>query len=105
MSRTPAVLLLLGLALTAARAEAIDPNVANHALQVKDAPSGDQMGDTREGGESWNDAIVIRYLPFSDTGATCDNVDDITLPCAASNAPSPSRLSDRRHVGGRAGLS
>lgn len=50
-------------------------------------PSGDGMRDAREGGESWDDAVVIAALPYSDTGATCDNTDDITLPCAAGVAP------------------
>ena len=41
---------------------------------------GDNGRDTREGSESWADAVVISSLPYSDSGATCDNVDDITLP-------------------------
>jgi hypothetical protein len=53
----------------------------------KSGPSGDRMTDTREGGESWADAVVITALPFTDSGATCDNADDITLPCASSQAP------------------
>jgi len=48
---------------------------------------GDQMGDGREGGESFGDALAISALPFNDAGATCDNVDNITLPCASSAAP------------------
>lgn len=49
---------------------------------------GDGAADSgREGGEGFGDALVIPSLPYSDTGATCDNFDDITLPCAASSAP------------------
>jgi len=52
----------------------------------KDTYVGDNMGDGREGGETAASAMVIGSLPFSDSGATCDNLDDITLPCAASAA-------------------
>jgi len=48
---------------------------------------GDGMADTREGGESYADALVIPSLPYEDTGATCDNVDDIAPSCASSTAP------------------
>jgi hypothetical protein len=48
---------------------------------------GDGASDGREGGESYADAIVITYLTYTDTGATCDNVDDVTPSCAFSNAP------------------
>jgi len=53
----------------------------------KDTYVGDNMGDGREGGETWGSALPITGLPYTDSGATCDNVDDITLPCAASAAP------------------
>jgi len=53
---------------------------------AKDTP-GDGMSDTREGGESYADAILIPSLPYSDTGATCDNRDDITPSCGYSTAP------------------
>lgn len=56
-------------------------------LLDKSGYAGDNLGDTREGGESWADATVILYLEFTDSGATCDNTDDITLPCASSAAP------------------
>jgi hypothetical protein len=44
---------------------------------------GDSKGDTREGGETIASAYVISTLPFTDTGATCDNVNDYTL-CGAA---------------------
>ncbi|MBP6875481.1 MAG: hypothetical protein KBD56_05380 [Candidatus Eisenbacteria bacterium] len=53
---------------------------------AKDTP-GDGMSDTREGGESYADAILIPSLPYLDTGATCDNRDDITPSCGYSTAP------------------
>ena len=35
----------------------------------------------RSGGETIADAVPIGSLPFSDTGATCDNVDDYDEAC------------------------
>lgn len=37
--------------------------------------------DSREGGETIDDALQIIELPFYDTGATCDNVDDYDVVC------------------------
>lgn len=59
--------------------------IGNLAPQKGDEPTG-QGFDGREGGENFGDAYLITGLPFSDTGATCDNSNDITLSCAASNA-------------------
>jgi len=85
MRRLLVVLLMLGMA---SAAGAVDYNIANHPQPIdKGSYVGDGMGDTREGGETFGSAMVIGSLPFSDTGATCDNADDITLPCAASAAP------------------
>jgi hypothetical protein len=53
-----------------------------HIPPVKDG-AGDGMSDTREGGESYDDAIVIAALPFTDSGATCDNRNDITPSCGS----------------------
>jgi hypothetical protein len=53
----------------------------------KDTYVGDNMGDGREGGETWASALPIPGLPYTDSGATCDNTDEITLPCAGSAAP------------------
>lgn len=80
--------LLLAFALvcmTAGVAGAVSPT-AHQAAPVKVLTS---IGgsDTREGGEGFGDAMLIGALPFYDSGATCDNRDDITLPCAASAAP------------------
>jgi len=43
--------------------------------------SGNGASDGREGGETWYDAVVIGGLPYTDTGATCDNVADISTTC------------------------
>jgi hypothetical protein len=69
----------------AAFAAGLPPELATTAPPK--SASGDGMADTRQGGESWADAVVITALPFTDTGATCDNADDITPPCAYSQAP------------------
>jgi hypothetical protein len=52
-------------------------------MPVKDG-IGDGMSDGREGGESYDDAMVITALPYTDSGATCDNRNDITPSCAYS---------------------
>ncbi len=44
--------------------------------------------DSREGGETIEDAIEIE-LPFYDTGMTCDNVDDYDEACPYANSTSP----------------
>jgi hypothetical protein len=72
----------------ASAAGAVNWDVSNHPEPIdKDTYVGDGMGDTREGGENFGSAVAIGSLPYNDTGATCDNADDITLPCAASAAP------------------
>jgi hypothetical protein len=51
--------------------------------------SGDGASDTREGGETFGDALVIPDLPFSDTGATCDNHWDVDFSCGYTAGISP----------------
>jgi hypothetical protein len=71
----------------ASAAGAVDWNVSNHPQPIdKGSYVGDGMGDTREGGEDFGSALAIGSLPYNDSGATCDNADNITLPCAASAA-------------------
>ncbi|HOX24197.1 MAG TPA: hypothetical protein PLL30_00405 [Candidatus Krumholzibacteria bacterium] len=45
-------------------------------------------GDSREGGEDIAAAIEVA-IPFSDTGATCDNVDDYDEACPYTGSTSP----------------
>lgn len=52
-----------------------------------DAPRGG--GDGREGGETCADAFVIPALPYSDTGDTCDNIDDYDEECPYGGSTSP----------------
>lgn len=47
----------------------------------KDTYIGDGAYDGREGGETFATAVVIGALPYTDSGATCDNTDDIILTC------------------------
>jgi hypothetical protein len=46
-------------------------------------------GAAREGGEDVDTAVVIPGLPFTDTGNTCDNIDDYDAACpwAGTGAP------------------
>ena len=50
---------------------------------------GDGAVDAREGGESWGDALVIPDLPYTDTGATCDNSWTVDLSCGYTAGTSP----------------
>ena len=45
--------------------------------------------DGREGGETVADAYPIPGLPFADTGATCDNMDDYDEACPYTISTSP----------------
>jgi hypothetical protein len=45
--------------------------------------------DFREGGETIDDALVISALPFSDTGNTCDNLDNYDEACPYTGSTSP----------------
>ncbi len=45
--------------------------------------------DGREGGETIEEAFVIEQLPFTDSGATCDNVDDYDEACPYTGSTSP----------------
>jgi hypothetical protein len=46
-------------------------------------------GDGREGGENAATAVPIASLPFSDTGNTCDNLNDYDAVCPYSGSISP----------------
>jgi hypothetical protein len=45
--------------------------------------------DGREGGETVATAVVIGAIPFADSGATCDNIDDYDEICPYSGSTSP----------------
>ena len=45
--------------------------------------------DGREGGENIGTAVPIGSLPFMDTGATCDNIDDYDEVCPYTGSTSP----------------
>ncbi len=77
MTRCLIFLLLLGVAGTALAADTGNRDRKADLWQ----DYGDGRGDGREGGESIGSAIVIPALPFNDTGATCDNVNDYDEVC------------------------
>lgn len=45
--------------------------------------------DGRQGGETIADAVVIGGIPFEDSGATCDNIDDYDEICPYDGSDSP----------------
>lgn len=47
------------------------------------------VSDAKSGGETVADALVIAGLPFSDSGATCDNLDDFNADCPYTGPGSP----------------
>lgn len=70
--------LIVMLALSTA---ALAQKPADHVLR-------NPAGDSREGGETIADALEVPF-PFSDTGATCDNIDDYDEQCPYSGSTSP----------------
>jgi hypothetical protein len=50
---------------------------------------GDGARDSREGGEDWSNAVPIPSLPYSDSGATCDNHWDVDFSCGFTYGISP----------------
>jgi hypothetical protein len=62
------------LAALAARADG--PSPCNDHLVKTDAHVLTRPAADRQGGETVLDATVIPSLPYADTGATCDNLDD-----------------------------
>jgi hypothetical protein len=84
MRRLLVVLLALGFAGVAMAA-----NIGTTPdLSMKGLP-GDGAMDGREGGETVADALPIPSLPYTDTGATCDNINDYDEICPYSGSTSP----------------
>lgn len=79
-------ILLAGLLIASVAGSAAAVEWTSQVAPVKGDYEGDNGADTREGGEDFGTALAIGSLPYNDSGATCDNADDITLPCAASAA-------------------
>jgi len=78
-------LYLVALLLLATSAAATDPLPSKTDQHI----GANQASDGREGGETIADALPISSLPFTDTGATCDNIDDYDEVCPYSNSTSP----------------
>jgi hypothetical protein len=51
--------------------------------------TGDGARDGRERGESLGDAVAIPDLPYTDSGATCDNHWDVDVTCGFTYGISP----------------
>lgn len=82
-------LLLIALLVLGISGVAIAATTSNSLETIKD-PVGIQGGsDMREGGEDIASALVIGSLPFSDTGATCDNINDYDEVCSFTGSLSP----------------
>jgi hypothetical protein len=84
MRRLLALLLVLG---TAGVASAVQVGTTMD-LSGKGQWLGDGAVDGREGGEDAGSPVVIGGLPFSDTGATCDNINDYDEICPYSGSTS-----------------
>lgn len=48
---------------------------------------GDGASDDRQGGEDFGSAAIIASLPFNDSGATCDNYNDVDPSCLYPGGP------------------
>ena len=72
------ILLFAGTAIATDLGSARSPKSDSHILQ-------NPAGDTREGGETIETAVPIAALPFNDTAATCDNIDDYEEMCPYSS--------------------
>jgi len=82
---------LLVLVLMVGLAGLATANTDNHPnLEMKDILVGSNPAyDDREGGETIGDAVAIPGLPYNDTGATCDNINDYDEICPYSGSTSP----------------
>jgi hypothetical protein len=79
------LLLMVGL-VGAASAAIVTPNMPT---DMKDILVGSNPAyDGREGGETIASAVVIPALPFTDTGATCDNINDYDEACPYTGSTS-----------------
>ena len=76
------ILLFAGTAVAADLGSTQAPKTDSHVMQ-------NPASDTREGGETIETAMPIDALPFSDTGATCDNIDDYDEVCPYSGSTAP----------------
>ncbi len=84
-----AVLTSVMLALTASSSGAIDHERFIDNRGKDTAIPRHPARDGRQGGETIGTAVVIPGLPFSDGGATCDNVDNYDAVCPYTGSTSP----------------
>jgi hypothetical protein len=85
MSRLLAFFLILGLA---GMALAADTGNRSNTHKVP-LPFDPNQADGREGGETIATAVAIPSLPYSDSGVTCDNVNDYDEACPYTGSTAP----------------
>lgn len=88
--RTPPIALLLILQVVMAHGEErrAEPAINSpHRTGTATGTTGVDQNEAREGGESFGDARVIAALPYTDSGNTCDNMNDVSPPCAYGASP------------------
>ncbi len=88
MNRLLVALMVLCLA---SMAFAIDTDNTRQVMPKMDTHVGQNPGqpDAREGGETIATAVPIAALPFTDTGNTCDNINDYDVACSYTGSLSP----------------
>ncbi len=90
MHRTLVMILAVALwMLPAAGADDPSPCAAPGRSDAKNPIPAAPARDGRVGGETIDDALLIDGLPFSDTGATCDNIDDYDEICPYDESTAP----------------
>jgi hypothetical protein len=67
----------------------IDPGQHQNTTKGSSHLGSRLASDAREGGETIEDAVVIPSVPYSDTGATCDNLHDYDEACPYLGSISP----------------
>jgi hypothetical protein len=85
MYRIPILIFLLGMASLASGSTP----TADHPTGDHPRAWGDRAVDGREGGENLDSAVPEPGLPFTDTGATCDNFNDYDEVCPFTGSTSP----------------
>jgi hypothetical protein len=90
MRRWPVVCLIIGLGVVqnlVVRGADVGGSLSDRLrTSYKASYVGDNRPDAREGGETMATAMSIPSIPYSDAGATCDNVNDMGLSCAGGGA-------------------
>jgi hypothetical protein len=81
--------LVLPLCVFAATAATADVTPCKDPETKSDAHVRTRLAYDRQGGETVATAVAIPSLPFTDTGATCDNVNDYDAACPYTTSTAP----------------